>query len=102
MCMLLVMYSHQSLSALHIHTLANYSILFTSSSIELAIVSYIYIDIDIHKRGQICVVGGEPEATTINNIELSLFLCSLIDYLDWQARNICMGALGGNASGNRQ
>lgn len=101
MCMLLVMYSHQSLSALHIHTLANYSILYTSSSIELAIVST-SIYIDIHKRGQICVVGGKPEATTIKNIELSLFLCSLIDYLDWQARNICMGALGGNASGNRQ
>jgi hypothetical protein len=53
-------------------------------------------------RGQICIVRGRPEATTINNIELSSFLCSLIDYRNWEATNICMGALGGNASGNQQ
>jgi hypothetical protein len=62
----------------HTHSLCH-SIL--SSSIQLAIVST-GIDIYIHKRGQICVVGGKPEATAINNIELSSFLCSLIDYLD--------------------
>ena len=132
MCMQLVMYSHQSLSALHtsytrtythihIHTHTRYAI---PSSILLRIIIIIIIlffvsfffvyfyttcysldehpSIYIHKRGQICVVGGKPEATAINNIELSLFLCSLIDYLDWQATNICMGALGGNALGDRQ
>ena len=62
----------------------------------------ICIDAEIHALGQSCVVGGRPEATAINNIELSSFFCSSIDYLDWQATNICMGALGGNASGDRE
>lgn len=112
--MQLVMYSHQSLPALHTSytrtdTLAMPFYLFfvffffvfflrTCHSLN----GHIYIHTCIHKHGQINVEKGGPEATAINNIELSSFLYSLVDYLDWQATNICMGALGGNASGDQQ
>ena len=112
--MQLVMYSHQSLPALHTSytrtdTLAMpfhpfffffffVVVLFSTTCYSLNGHTYIYI----HKHGQISIEEGRPEATAINNIELSSFLYSLIDYLDWQATNICMGALVGNASGDQQ
>ena len=81
------------------------ALVFFCSKIKSIFVRYgrnIFISIDEHRSGQICIVKEKPEATAINNIELSSFFCSPIDYLDWQATNICMGALGGNASGDQQ